>query len=106
MSLVIVIWVDRRGIMSKAKIKQRERDRDRESIVARKKKTTKRALAGVAVLVWSELERVLQIFGYFCVIGLQNERKSLILVFYIHFFFGVVVSSSFSFLFFLSDVEF
>ena len=46
-SLVIVVWVDQRGRMSKAKRKQRE------------------PLSGVAVLVWSELERVLQIFGSF-----------------------------------------
>ena len=35
----------------------------------------------VAVLVRSELERVLQIFGSLCVIGLQNDRKSPVLVF-------------------------
>ena len=62
-SLVIVVWVDRRWRMSKAKRKQRE------------------PLLGVAVLVRSELERVLQIFGSLCVIGLQNERKSPVLVF-------------------------
>ena len=49
--------------MSKAKRKQRE------------------PLPGVAMMVRSELERVLQIFGSLCVIGLQNERKFLILVF-------------------------
>ena len=38
-------------------------------------------LPRVAVLVRSELERVLQIFGSLCVIGLQNERKSPVLVF-------------------------
>ena len=63
--------------MSKAKGKQRERDRER--IVARKKQREPRL--GVAVLVRSELERVLQIFGSLCVIGLQNERKSPVLVF-------------------------
>ena len=62
-SLVIVGWVDRKGRMSKAKRKQRE------------------PLPGVAMLVRSELERVLKIFGYLCVIGLQNERKSPVLVF-------------------------
>ena len=62
-SLVIVGWVDRKGRMSKAKRKQREPQ------------------PGVAVLVRSELERVLKIFGYLCVIGLQNERKSPVLVF-------------------------
>ena len=62
-SLVIVVWVDRRGRMSKAKRKQRE------------------PLPRVAVLVRSELERVLQIFGSLCVIGLENERKFSILIF-------------------------
>ena len=49
--------------MTKAKRKQRE------------------PLPRVAMLVRSELERVLQIFGSLCVIGLQNERKSPVLVF-------------------------
>ena len=62
-SLVIVVRIDLRGRMSKAKRKQRE------------------PLPGVAVLVRSELERVLQIFGSLCVIGLQNDRKSPVLVF-------------------------
>ena len=96
MSLVIIVWVDQRGRMSKAKRKQRERDRER--IVVRKKQ--REPLLGVAVLVRSALERVLQIFGYLCVIGLQNERKSTVLVFEIHFIFRVVAFFCFS------DVEF
>ena len=32
------------------------------------------------MLVRSELEMVLQIFGFLCVIGLQNERKPPVLV--------------------------
>ena len=59
--------------------KRKQRKRDREGIVARKKQ--REPLPGVAVLVRSELERVLQIFGSLCVIGLQNERKSPVLVF-------------------------
>ena len=57
----------------------RERERERERIVDRKKQ--RQPLPGVAVLVRSELERVLQIFGSLCVIGLQNERKSPVLDF-------------------------
>ena len=78
-SLVIVVWVDRRGRMTNAKEKrERERERERERIVARKKQ--REPLPGVSMLVRSELERVLQIFGSLCVIGLQNERKSPVLV--------------------------
>ena len=76
MSLVIVVWVDRRGRMREA---ERERERERERIVDRKKQ--REPLPRVAVLVRSELERVLQIFGSLCVIGLQNERKSPVLDF-------------------------
>ena len=50
------------------------------SCLGRSKRKNK-PLPGVAVLVRSELERVLQIFGSLCVIGLQNERKSPVLVF-------------------------
>ena len=58
--------------------KKTKRERDRERIVARKKQ--REPLLGVSMLVRSELERVLQIFGSLCVIGLQNERKSPVLV--------------------------
>ena len=58
--------------------KRKERERERERIVARKKQ--REPLLGVSMLVRSELERVLQIFGSLCVIGLQNERKPPVLV--------------------------
>ena len=60
------------------KRKERERERERERIVARKKQ--REPLPGVSMLVRSELEMVLQIFGFLCVIGLQNERKPPVLV--------------------------